>query len=105
MSWEIGISILLFGFVFTFAYLAIKIDKKHGILQLFFLFLSLYSTIIALSIGIELAKTNALTKIANILTSLYQIAIYASIVILFYFIIIMIWNIFSEKKMKDENDE
>lgn len=101
MSWEFAIGIALFGAVFTTAYLAVKLDKKYGPLQIFFLVLSLYMIAVSFGVGIQFANDNAAPEIKTQLLGAYEIFLYVPIVVLFYFIVQFIWNLAT--KIKGDN--
>lgn len=105
MTWELGIPIMISGIIFVLGFLSIRIDKKHGALQLLFLFLCLYTIILALAINIEMANLQALTTIYGMLNGLYFIFIWATVFILFYFIIMLVWNAFAERKENKKAEE
>lgn len=105
MSWEIGISLILVGAIFTFAFLAVKVDKKHAPLQLLFLFMSILTTWLSFAIGIEIANDAAQAAIAGMLTAGYQIFIFAGIFALGYFLIMIVYNAYVSKKESGEEDD
>jgi len=105
MAWEVGIPILLSGIIFVMGFLAVRIDKKHGALQLLLLFICLFSVILGLSVVIEMANLQSLTAISGMLGTLYMLFIYATIFILCYFILMMVWNAFTNKKERKLEEE
>lgn len=98
MSWEFAAGVILFGFMFTFAYLSTNTDKKHGALQFFFIMMSTFSMVFANAFLIEMANAAAEISLASFLTSIYSVMIYVPVIVAFYFIIIFVWNIFAKKK-------
>ena len=105
MAFEIGIPLLLAGIIFVMGFLAVRIDKKHGAIQLLLLFICLFSIILGLAVVIEIANIQSLTSIAGMLTSLYMLFIYATIFILCYFILMMVWNAFTDRKERKLQEE
>ena len=89
----LGIGFALFSF--TFAYLAVGIDKKHGHLQFFFMFLCLLCFGLDIVLMAEAANIDGVTTIENILTGGgLHLFIWPFLLVVFYFIIYFIYRSF-----------
>lgn len=102
MAGEEALAIIIFSIVFMFTYLAVNIDKKHGALQVFFMLSAMYAGIVGVALGIEIAGSATLK---SMLGSYYNIMPFIPVITLFYFLITLVWNIFTGKKKEtDESD-
>lgn len=111
-----GISVILglSAISFIFAYISLNIDsKKHGMLQFFFLALSMaFITIdtwtlyqLALNIGVDVSTDDSLsTALSNVFTYVYAVALYSMIFFIGYSIIMFIWNLFMSLKEKKQKE-
>lgn len=100
MTHEVVAAVAIGSMIFTFAYLAVNIDKKHGALQFFFIMFSMFSMVWGQAFLIESYNVDVPTEstLISILNSFYSILIWVPVIVAFYFIIVFIWNIFAKKK-------
>lgn len=102
MAGEEALAILIFSVTFMFSYLAVNIDKKHGAMQIFFMFCAMYAGIVGVALGIEIAGSATLKAL---MSSYYTIMLYIPVIVAFYFIIQLVWNLFVQNKSGKEKDD
>ena len=96
MSVELAVVFGLSSISFTFAFLSVNLTKeKHGLLQFFFLIMSLYMMGTTLSVtAIELRPTNA--SLADMLENVNTIIWFSAVFVLFYFIMLVVISAFND---------
>ena len=102
MPIDAGTAIMLGSFIFTFAFLSVQIDKKHGALQVLFLALSFYTILLATSISVNFAQTGTEGEILPVMLGGYNVFIWTVILVIFYLVIMFFWNIFRKDKKDDD---
>jgi len=93
MALGVGVPIV----AFVFAYLSLNIDKKHGPMQMFFMFISLFMLYIEGPVLLQIAKAEALTELQGIISGAYmQTMTFVLILFVGYMLIYFIWNTLME---------
>lgn len=90
---ETAIALGLFGVAFVFAYLAVNLKEKHGVLQMFFSALSLFTLAELMSFVAEFAAASGAAWAVNIskaLEGFYGILVTVSLVFILYFVVTVI---------------
>jgi uncharacterized membrane protein len=107
MSFEASVVGGLVGAAFTIIFLAQMLDKQvYGVLKVLMMFVSLILLIVSVSMSAGFmhvqagketgsAATSYLTM-ANTLDMVYVILIYFLIFVLFYFVLVLLWNTFRD---------
>lgn len=91
MSWEIATVVALFGVSYSLLYLSVN-SKKHGPMQLLFLFVGIFTLIAQVNLAALLAEDAGKTTIAAGIWPIYIGLISMLIVVGFYYILKMVFG-------------
>lgn len=89
------------------AYLSMQVDREqHGVLQILFLMMSLWTALADLGIISEIIITDATyTVLTPLMNSLMTVFMWGSIFVMFYIIVVFIWNLFMGLRKKHKERE
>jgi len=100
-----GIMILLIVIIVTIAMITVGMSEDHGAIQTLFLTIALFTVIATAAIGIEMANDTGASVISGLMTNEYTMIIFTAVFVVFYIVILIIWNTFSRKKELSEEEE
>lgn len=93
MAFDTAIAIGMQLFVFTMFYAAFHTNRKHGPMQILFIFMGFFMQIINLDLMRQIAVAAAQAAIAETVSYAYNASIYIVTVVLMYFVIMFLWEL------------
>lgn len=96
MAWEIALALGMIIIPFILIFLAMKLDKEHFPLKLFFIVIALWFILSALSIVTQIASASGanVSSFSGTLDAIYAAFIYIIIFVIAYFVIYFIAKTF-----------
>lgn len=91
MSWEIAVIFALATASFCLIYLSTNM-KKHGPMQLLFMFMAVFTLIAQTDVAEKLATINNQSGISDVVVSIYWGYIFMMITLTFYFVLVFIFT-------------
>ena len=104
MSWEIAITFGIVATAFTLIYLGLNLKEEHSIVKFFFLMIGLFMLITQLAMNEKFIRANELninnatvsTNLINQSNSVYNTAMWVGILLITYFFVYFMFNIFAK---------
>lgn len=94
MAYDVAVVLAYSAISFTMGYIAMKIDRQeHGVLQVFFLMLSLYGVLSVIGSVSVILQVESITQFDPMVNSTLVVWQWATIFVLGYIFIMFIWNI------------
>jgi len=97
-SHDMSIILGIMAASFILLYSAFHTSKKHAPLQILFIVSGLLFVVIGLSVLSEISDNSAIPSIMSVVDNGYQLSIWIVIIVIFYFIIMFIWEALTKYK-------